>query len=79
VEKCINMTLLERARSMLSNANLQQELCEKEITISFYLVNQSPSVAIYCKIHEEVWTSHPCDYSNLIIFHCDVYALIPKD
>jgi transposase InsO family protein len=26
VVECMNMTLLERARSMLSNANLQQEL-----------------------------------------------------
>lgn len=42
-------------------------------------MNQSPSVAINCKIPEEVWTSPPCDYSNLNIFGCDVYALIPKD
>jgi hypothetical protein len=31
-----------------------------------YLVNQSPSTTINCKILEEVWKSHSCDYSNMI-------------
>ena len=34
---------------------------------------------IDCKNLEEVWTSHLCDYSNLKIFGCEVYALIPKN
>ena len=36
-------------------------------------------MAINCKILEEVWTSHPCDYSNLKIFGCEAYALGPKN
>lgn len=75
----MNKTLLEKARSILSNANLQQELWAKVVTTACYLVNRSPSVAIDCKIPEEVWIGHLCDYSNLKIFGCDVYALIPKD
>lgn len=43
------------------------------------LVNQSPSTAIHCKIPKEVWTYQPWDYSNLRIFGCDAYALIPKN
>ena len=39
---------------------------------------RSPSTAIECKIPEEVWTGHPCNYSNLKVFGCDAYALIPK-
>ena len=46
VVECMNMTLLERARSMLSNANLQQELWAEATTTTFYLVNQSPSTTI---------------------------------
>ena len=38
VTERMNMNLLERARSMLSNANLQKELWEKEIYTSCYLV-----------------------------------------
>ena len=34
---------------------------------------------IDCKILEEVWTGHSCDYSNLKIFGCEAYALTPKN
>jgi transposase InsO family protein len=64
VAECMNMTLLERARSMLNNANLCQELWVEAVSTAFYLINRSPSVAIDCKIPEEVWTGHPYDYSN---------------
>ena len=75
----MNMALIERARSPLNNSNLQQELWVNEtITTAFYLVNWSPSVAIDCKILEEVWIGHPCDYSNLKIFGCEAYALFTK-
>jgi hypothetical protein len=75
----MNKTLLERARSMLSNAKLQQELWAEAVLTTCYLINRSPSTAINCKIPEEVWTGHSCDYSNLRIFGCDAYALISKD
>ena len=65
VAEHMNMTLLERARSMLSNANLGQGLWEEAVSTAFYLINRSPSMEIDCKIMEEVWTGHPCDYSNL--------------
>ena len=78
VVECMNMTLLERERSMLSNANLQQELWAEVVTIACYLVNRSPPTTIECKISEEVWTGHPCNYSNLKYFGCEAYALIPK-
>ena len=74
----MNRTLLERARSMLSNANLQQELGAEVVATTCYLVNRSPSTTIECKIPEEVWTGHPYNYSNLKVFGCDSYALILK-
>ena len=75
----MNMTLLERARSMLSNANLGQELREEAVSTSFYLINRLPSMEIDCKIMEEVWTGHSYDYSNLKIFGCEAYALTHKN
>ena len=44
-----------------------------------YLVSRSPSVAINCKIPEEVWIGRSCDYSHLRIFGCDAYSLTPKN
>jgi hypothetical protein len=78
VVECMIMTLLGRVRSMLSNANLQQEMWAKEISTSCYLVNQSPSTTIECKILKEVWIGHPCNYFNLKVFGCEAYALILK-
>jgi hypothetical protein len=75
----MNRNLLDRERSNLSNAKLQQELWGKAILTTCYLINMSPSTAIKCKIPEEVWTGHSCNYSNLRIFGCDVYDLISKD
>jgi hypothetical protein len=75
----MNKTLLERERSMLSNAKMQRELWGETILTTCYLINWSPSTAINWKILEEVWTDHSCDFSNLIIFGCDAYALISKD
>eukprot|EP00253_Pinus_taeda_P021916 PITA_21916 len=70
---------MERARSMISNFNLQNELWEEAISTACYLVNRSPSVKINCKIPEEVWSGQSCDYSHLRIFGCDAYAFIPKN
>eukprot|EP00253_Pinus_taeda_P006362 PITA_06362 len=70
---------MERARSMIINANLQKELWAKAVSTACYLINRSPSVAIDCKIPEEFWTGQSCDYSRLRISGCDAYSLIPKN
>ena len=75
----MNQTLMERARTMINNANLQKELWAESINTACYLVNISPLVVISCKILEEVWSGQSCDYSHLTIFCCDAYALILKN
>ena len=52
---------------------------EEIVSTTSYLINQSPSMEINCKIPKEVWIGHPCDYSNLKIFGCETYALTPKN
>eukprot|EP00253_Pinus_taeda_P029577 PITA_29577 len=49
----MNMILLERARSMLSNANLQKELQTEAVSTTCYVINRSPSMTIRCKIPQE--------------------------
>eukprot|EP00253_Pinus_taeda_P011846 PITA_11846 len=75
----MNWTLMERSKSMISNANLQKELWAEAVSTACYLVNRSPSVAIDCKIPKEVWTGQSCDYSHLRIFGYDAYSLILKN
>eukprot|EP00253_Pinus_taeda_P020671 PITA_20671 len=78
VAERMNRTLLERARCMLSNAGLPKELWTKAVATACYVINRSPSTTIDCKVPQEVWTGHPCDYSKLRVFGCDAYALVPK-
>eukprot|EP00253_Pinus_taeda_P013841 PITA_13841 len=78
VVECMNMTLLERERSMLSNVVLQKELWMEAVATNCYVINQSPSMEIGCRILQEVWKGNPCDYSKLRVFGCDAYALVPK-
>ena len=75
----MNKNILERERSMLSNAKMQQELWAEAILTTCYLINWSPSTAINYKIPKDVWIGHSCDFSNLRIFGSDAYALISKD
>ena len=79
VAEHMNQTLMERARSMITSANLQKELWAEAVSTACYLVNRPPSIAIDCKIPEEVWMGQSCDYSHLKIFGCDAYSLIPKN
>ena len=72
----INKTLLERARCMLSNANIRHHrgFLAKAISIICYLVNQTPHSFIEFKIPEEVWSGNPINYSILRVFGCSVFA-----
>ena len=70
---------MERARSMINNANLPKEFWAEAISTACYLVNRSPSVAINYKIPEEFWSGQSCNYLHLNIFGCDAYALIPRN
>eukprot|EP00253_Pinus_taeda_P028922 PITA_28922 len=78
VAERMHMTILERARSMLSNVGLLKELWTEAVKTTCYVINRSASMAIDCKIPQEVWKGHPCDYSKLRVFGCDAYALVPK-
>ena len=59
---------------MLSNSGLSKDFWAEAINTACYLVNRSPSTAIECKTHFEVWSSTPADYSNLRVFGCPAYA-----
>jgi transposase InsO family protein len=74
VAEQMNMTLLERARCMLSNARLSKDFWAEVVNTACYLVNCSPSIAIDCKTPYEVWSGNPVDYSILKTFGCLAYC-----
>ena len=61
----MNMTLLERARCMLSNAALSKYFWTEAVNTTCYFVNRFPSTTIDFKTPEEVWSGTPANYSHL--------------
>ena len=74
VAECMNRTLMEKVRCMLSNAQLSKSFWKEVASTACYLINRSPSVAIEKKTPQEVWSSSPATYLDLKIFECPAYA-----
>eukprot|EP00253_Pinus_taeda_P031970 PITA_31970 len=75
----MNKTLMERARSMLSGAELGQEFWVEAMETACYLVNKSPSLALEDKTPQEVWTGKKPSHSHMRVFGCDAYVHVPKE
>ncbi|KAJ4704584.1 Retrovirus-related Pol polyprotein from transposon TNT 1-94 [Melia azedarach] len=73
VAERMNQTLLERARCMLSNAELTRRFWAEAVSTACYLINRGPHTSINLKTSFEVWSGKPADYSNLRAFGCTVY------
>eukprot|EP00253_Pinus_taeda_P028097 PITA_28097 len=75
----MNKTLMDRARSMLSGAELGQEFWAEAVDTSCYLVNRSPSSTLEDKTPQEVWTGKKLSLSHLMVFGCDAYVHVLKE
>ena len=74
----MNITLMEKARSMLSGTGLGQEFSAEAVETACYLVNRSPSSVLEDKTPHEVWTGKKPSLSHLRVFGCDAYVHVPK-
>ena len=75
----LNRTLLERSRSMLSQASLPLVFWVEVVSTTPYLVNLSPSSAIGFKTAFEIMHGRVVNYSGLQSFGCDTYTHIPRE
>ncbi|GKA90565.1 transposable element [Tanacetum coccineum] len=74
VAECMNQTLLEKVRCMLSNAGLGKEFWAEDVTYACHLVNRLPSTAIDGKTPFEKWYGKPAtDYDSLHVFGSAAY------
>lgn len=76
-ERC-NRTLVERARALLCQANLDSKLWAEAIYTAVYCKNRSPTIALNKKTPIEVWTGDKPDLSHMRIFGCRAFVHIPK-
>jgi hypothetical protein len=75
----MNMTLMEKSRSMLNSAELGQEFWAEAVGTTCYLVNRSPSSALDDKTPHEVWIGKKPSLEHLRVFGCDAYVHVPKE
>lgn len=75
----MNRTLLERAKCMLSDADLPKPFWAEATATAAYVINRSPTAAINRKTPYELWTGNRPDLSNLRIFGSEVMMQVPKE
>jgi hypothetical protein len=75
----MNMTLMEKSRSMLSGVRVRQEFWAEAVGTACYLVNRSPSSTLDDKTPHEVWTGKKPSLTHLRVFGCDAYVHVPKE
>ncbi len=79
VAERMNLTLLERARCMISNSGLTLDFWAEAIATACYIVNRSPCAPLDLKTLEEVWSDTPADYPTLRIFGYPTYMHVNEE
>ncbi|KAI5708540.1 hypothetical protein M8J77_024816 [Diaphorina citri] len=78
VAERLNRTLVEKARSMLSQAGLPACLWAEATSTALYLKNRSPTKALNGMTPFEVWSGKIPSLKHLRVFGCKVMVHIPK-
>jgi len=74
----MNRTLMERAKSMLSRADLEKKLWEKKNSTTCYLNDRPPKSALMDKAPIEVWLGKNVSLQHLCVFYYEAYVHVPK-
>ena len=74
----INRTLLNKARCLIQEANLDKSFWAEAIATATYINNRTPKRVLNDKIPEEMWTSKEQDLSRLTIFSCKALSHVPE-
>lgn len=73
-----NRTLVERAKCMLSDANLPKIYWAEAVSTAAYILNRSPSRVLNDMTPEEKWSGRKPNISHMKIFGCKAMVHIPK-
>lgn len=74
----MNRTLVERARCMLSDSDLNKKLWAEAVHHAAYLINRSVNRSVGDRTPEEVWSDKKPDLSELKIFGNPAMVQVPK-
>ena len=76
VAERMNRTVIEKAKSLLFDANLKKHFWAEAVNMAAYIINRCPS---HNRIPDEIFYGQRVDLSGLRIFGCDVMVHVPKE
>ncbi|OUC45660.1 integrase core domain protein [Trichinella nativa] len=78
VAERMNRTLVEKARTMLIDANLSPDLCAKAVGTANYLRNRCPTKTLRKMTPEEAWSGRKPNLAHLKVFGCLAMVYVPS-
>lgn len=78
VAERMNRTIVEKAKCMLFESNLDKSYWAEATNMAVYIINRSVCSFLSDKTPEEVWTGNKADLSQLKIFGSPTMVHIPK-
>lgn len=79
VAERMNRTLVEKARSMLLEANLSKNMWGEAVLTATYLTNRSPTQVLEKETPAEMWFLQKPNISKIRVFGCKAYVHIPQE
>jgi hypothetical protein len=79
VSERMNMTIMERARSMRLHVGFPLQFWEDVVDTIVYLINRGPSSSLDGRIPEEAWIGKKLNYYFLKTFGCEAIVHINKE
>ena len=70
-------TILEKAKCMCAHAGLPRSLWAEAASTATYVYNRLPNAPLKGKSPHEIWYNRKPDLSNLRVFGCVAYTLVP--
>jgi hypothetical protein len=75
----MNITLMDKARSMHNSVGLTQEFWAEAVDIEKYILNMSPSSMIFETNPNELWLGKNPLVSHNKVFGCDGFIHVPNE
>jgi hypothetical protein len=75
----MKITLVDKARIMLSGVGIIEEFYVETVNTAKYLLNVSPSSTLFDMNPHEVWSGYKPLFSHLKLFGCDAFVHVPKE
>lgn len=75
----MNRTIIEKARCILLESNLEKDMWTEAVMTAVYLINRSPTRALEGKTPAEMWYGEKPNLKKLKVFGSLAYLHVPKE